>query len=155
MRITGTTTLQAPVEVVYAALIDPAVLAQAIPGCTSMELVGDSAYRMTVHAGVAAIKGAFHSDVQLTCNDGAPRQLTIHASGAGIPGHFSAEISIVLADAPGGSTLSSYTAAVTVGGAIGTLGRYILTRAAKKPIADFLRSFDRILGDTTELIAQH
>ena len=35
MKITGTSTLDAPVEQVWAAILDPAVLAVCIPGCSS------------------------------------------------------------------------------------------------------------------------
>jgi carbon monoxide dehydrogenase subunit G len=157
MRITGTTMLQAPVESIYAALVDPAVLAQVIPGCTKVEQLSEGSYCMTVTAGIASIKGAYQVDVRLTGADGAPHKLQVHASGAGLPGHFSADLTIALADSSTGSTMLSYSAAVTVGGPVGALGRFILTRAAKKSIADCFVAADRVLRDRakTELVTQH
>ena len=41
------------------ALNDPAVLVRTIPGCQQLEEVGPDAYRMTLTAGVASIKGTY------------------------------------------------------------------------------------------------
>ena len=46
-----------PARAVWAALNDPAVLVRTIPGCQQLEEVGPDAYRMTLTAGVASIKG--------------------------------------------------------------------------------------------------
>ena len=40
MKIAGEATLQAPVEAVWEALLDPAVLVRTIPGCERLETVG-------------------------------------------------------------------------------------------------------------------
>ena len=66
MRIAGNATLHAPVEAVYAALQDPAVLVRTIPGCERLEQVGEDAYQMTVTAGVASVRGTYAGDVRLT-----------------------------------------------------------------------------------------
>jgi len=65
MKVRGTATLQAPAERVWAALNDPAVLVQTIPGCEQLEAVGPDRYRMTITAGVASIKGTYLGDVEL------------------------------------------------------------------------------------------
>ena len=57
MKFTGDATLNAPVEKVWDALLDPSVLVRTIPGCERLEATGENAYAMTVTAGVAAIKG--------------------------------------------------------------------------------------------------
>ena len=51
MKITGEATLHAPLERVWWALNDPAVLVRTIPGCQQLEETGPDAYRMTVTAG--------------------------------------------------------------------------------------------------------
>ena len=85
MKVTGEATLHAPVERVYAALNDPAVLVRTIPGCERLEAAGEDAYRMTVTAGVASIKGSYAGDVRLT-DQVPPERFTLRASGAGAPG---------------------------------------------------------------------
>ena len=65
MKVSGTATLNAPPERVWAALNDPAVLVRTIPGCEQLEAVGTDRYRMTVTAGIASIKGSYLGDVEL------------------------------------------------------------------------------------------
>ena len=55
MKISGGSTLDAPVEQVWEAIQDPAVLARCIPGCEALRTVGEDRYAMSVTAGVAAI----------------------------------------------------------------------------------------------------
>ncbi len=66
MKVTGSATLHAPIDRVWAALNDPAVLVRTIPGCERLESTGENAYAMTVTAGVASIKGTYAGKVALT-----------------------------------------------------------------------------------------
>ena len=56
MKISGSNTLSAPVEEVWAAILDPAVLARCLPRCETLTTIGPDEYVMRVTAGVAAIK---------------------------------------------------------------------------------------------------
>ena len=66
MKVSGSAVLNAPVDQVYAAFNDPAVLARTLPGCQELREVGPDAYKMTITAGVASIKGTYEGDVALT-----------------------------------------------------------------------------------------
>lgn len=66
MKISGTATLQAPVEQVWQSLLDPNVLVRTIPGCERLEEIGENHYSAAVMAGVGAIKGTFQGKVQLS-----------------------------------------------------------------------------------------
>ena len=66
MKISGTHSLQAPVEQVWAAFMDPAVLARTLPGCETLTETGPDAYAMRVTAGVAAVKGTYDGTVAIT-----------------------------------------------------------------------------------------
>jgi carbon monoxide dehydrogenase subunit G len=59
MKVAGSAVLHAPVETVWDALLDPAVLVATIPGCERLETTGEHSYAMTVTAGVASIKGTY------------------------------------------------------------------------------------------------
>src|SRR5689334_10438431 len=129
MKITGEATLRAPVERVYAALHDAAVLVRTIPGCERLERVGDDAYAMTVTAGVAAIKGTYSGSVALTDHE-EPHGFVLRASGSGAPGTVSAEARVRLAGDGNGGTTLSYDADAVVGGMVGGVGQRILVGAA-------------------------
>ena len=57
MKFAGEATLVAPVEQVWDALLDPAVLVRTIPGCERLEATADNAYDMTVTAGCRLDQG--------------------------------------------------------------------------------------------------
>jgi carbon monoxide dehydrogenase subunit G len=77
MKISGSNSLNAPVDQVWAAMLDPAVLARCIPGCETLTATGPDQYAMRVTAGVAAIKGTYDGEVALTDKSGAARALAL------------------------------------------------------------------------------
>ena len=143
MKVTGSATLHAPRDKVWAALNDPAVLVRTIPGCQQLEEVGPDAYRMTVTAGVASIKGTYQGDVALTDQD-APGSFVLRASGAGAPGTVSADVRVTLAESDGVTRLD-YDADAIVGGMIGGVGQRVLAGVAKKTAGEFFKAVDDVL----------
>jgi uncharacterized protein len=144
VKVTGTATLHAPREAVWVALNDPAVLVRTIPGCQQLEEVSPDAYRMTLSAGVASIKGTYTGDVALTDQE-QPGAFTLRASGAGAPGTVQADVRVTLVDAGEGSTRLDYDADAVVGGMIGGVGQRVLTGVAKKTAGEFFRAVDDVL----------
>jgi hypothetical protein len=140
MKITGTSTLDAPVEQVWEAILDPAVLAVCIPGCSSLTTVGDDRYAMTVTAGVAAIKGTYDGEVALGDLQ-APSGLTLRARGAGSPGTIDADVKVRLTP-NGGGTEVTYDANASVGGAIGGVGQRMLSGVTRKMAGEFFTALD-------------
>jgi carbon monoxide dehydrogenase subunit G len=144
VKIAGSATLNAPRDQVWAALNDPAVLVRTIPGCQQLEEVSKDAYRMTLVAGVASIKGTYQGDVALTDQD-QPGAFTLRASGAGAPGTVQADVRVTLADEGGSTTRLEYDADAIVGGMIGGVGQRVLSGVAKKTAGEFFRAVDDVL----------
>lgn len=142
MKISGSSTLDAPVEKVWEAIQDPAVLARCIPGCESLTTVGDDRYAMSVTAGVAAIKGTYAGEVSLS-DKVTPSSLTMRATGAGAPGTIDADVKVRLAPSGAGGTELSYDADASVGGAIGGVGQRMLAGVTKKMAGQFFTALDR------------
>ncbi|TAM91056.1 MAG: carbon monoxide dehydrogenase [Jatrophihabitans sp.] len=144
MKVSGEAVLNAPVERVWAALNDPAVLVRTIPGCEKLETTGPDAYRMTVTAGVASIKGTYSGEVRLS-DQVAPSSFLMTASGAGGPGTVSTEVKVALADVGDGSTRLTYDADAVVGGVVAGVGQRMLTAVAKKTAGEFFGAVDDVL----------
>ena len=144
MKVTGTATLHAPREKVWAALNDPAVLVRTIPGCQQLEEVGPDRYRMTLTAGVASIKGSYQGDVALTDQE-QPGAFTLRASGAGAPGTVQADVRVTLEDLDETTTRLGYDADAVVGGMIGGVGQRVLSGVAKKTAGEFFAAVDDVL----------
>ena len=144
MKVSGHATLDASPEVVFDALNDPGVLVRTIPGCERLEQVGDDAYRMTVVAGVASIKGSYDGEVRLTDQD-RPNGFTLKATGAGAPGTVDATVRVTLAEANDGTRLE-YDADAVVGGMVGGVGQRMLAGVAKKTAGQFFTAVDDLLA---------
>ena len=142
MKISGSSTLESPVDKVWEAIQDPAVLARCLPGCESLAVIGEDRYAMSVTAGVAAIKGTYAGEVSLS-DKVAPSSLTMRASGAGAPGTIDADVKVRLVSSAGGGTDLSYDADASVGGAIGGVGQRMLSGVTKKMAGQFFTALDR------------
>lgn len=143
MKVAGQAVLHAPIDQVWAALNDPAVLVRVIPGCQQLEATGPDSYAMTVTAGVASIKGTYAGSVQLA-EQQRPNSFVLKASGAGGPGTVSAEVKIGLIEQDGVTRLD-YDAEAVVGGVIGGVGQRMLAGVAKKLAAEFFTGVDGVL----------
>jgi carbon monoxide dehydrogenase subunit G len=144
MKVSGDATLHAPIDKVWIALNDPAVLVRTIPGCERLETTGPDAYRMVVTAGVASIKGTYAGEVQIS-DQQEPNSFLMTASGAGGPGTVSTEVRVALADTGDGSTRLTYDADAVVGGVIAGVGQRMLVGVSKKMAGEFFQSVDDVL----------
>lgn len=145
MKVSGTSRLSADRATVWAALNDPAMLVQTIPGVQRLEALGGDAYKMTVAAGVGSIKGVYDGQVRLTDLE-HPGSFRMHAQGAGAPGTIGAEVLVTLAERADGGTELTYDAEATVGGMIGGVGQRMLTGVSKKMATEFFANVDSVLA---------
>ncbi|MFB4307780.1 carbon monoxide dehydrogenase subunit G [Actinomadura sp. GTD37] len=143
MQLNGSAGVAAPLDRVWDALQDPAVLARTIPGCRSLEETGPGAYRMTVTAGVASIQGTYVGRVELSEPD-PPRSFVLRARGQGAPGTVDATVRVRLSDG-GGATRIDYDADAVVGGMVGGVGQRMLGSVAKRTAGEFFAAVERDL----------
>jgi hypothetical protein len=151
MKLAGEAVLHAPVDRVWTALRDPAVLVATIPGCERLVATGEDSYDMTVTAGVASIKGSYAGSVSLT-DLPEPHTFLMKASGAGSPGTVSADVRVSLTEAGEGTRLC-YDADAVIGGVIGGVGQRMLIGVAKKLAGEFFSAVDDVLTGARPLAA--
>ncbi|ANH37753.1 Carbon monoxide dehydrogenase subunit G (CoxG) [Nocardioides dokdonensis FR1436] len=145
MKISGEAVLEAPVEQVWNAVLDPSVLVRTIPGCEQLQVTGENQYDMTVTAGVAAIRGTYTGTCEL--RDLQPHEsLVLKAAGAGAPGTISADVKVTFIDTGEGTTRLTYEAVAVVGGMIGGVGQRMLTSVSKRLAGEFFSSINRVLS---------
>lgn len=147
MKISGSVTVPHPVEAVWEAMLDPAVLVRTIPGCSRLETVAEHSYAMTVSVGVAAIRGTYDGTAVLS--DLVPeKSLVMRLTGAGAPGTIDATVDVTLAAVEGGTEVA-YDADATVGGMVGGVGQRMLTSVSKRMAAEFFRG----VGDAIAVVS--
>ena len=144
MRITGQHSVPFPVEQVWDALLDPAVLVRTIPGCERLEATGEHSYAMTVSAGVAAIRGTYDGTCALS--DLVPHEsLVMRLQGAGAPGTIDATVHVSFTEADGLTTVA-YDADATVGGMVGGVGQRMLASVSKRMAGEFFGNVAEAIG---------
>lgn len=135
MKFEGSYDLPAPREKVWAALLDPAQLMTAMPGCETLEVIGEGEYRAILKVGVAAVKGTFEGKVRLS-NLEPPSRYKMAVEGSGGPGFVRGEAAMELADLEGGTRVT-YSADVQVGGLIASVGQRMLGGVSKMMVDHF------------------
>jgi carbon monoxide dehydrogenase subunit G len=146
VNLDGSAVLHADPEKVWSVITDPAVLARTIPGCETLERVGEDSYRMDVSVGVGAIRGTYAGEVHLTDQE-RPTSYVMHASGAGAPGQVRATVTITLSP-DGEGTVLRYSADAVVGGPVAGVGQRMITGVAKRMAAQFFTAVDAELTGT-------
>jgi carbon monoxide dehydrogenase subunit G len=153
VNLDGSAVLHADPDRVWSVITDPAVLARTIPGCESLERVGDDEYKMNVSVGVGAIRGTYAGEVKLS-DQQRPSSYVMHASGAGAPGNARATVTINLEPADGGTTTLTYSADAVIGGPVAGVGQRMITGVAKRMAGQFFTAIDdELSGKVTPIAA--
>ena len=144
MKVAGEAVLNAPVEKVWDAILDPQVLVRTIPGCERLEATAENSYAMTVTAGVASIKGTYMGVCHLS--ELQPhKSLLMRAEGSGGPGTIGVDVRVGFEDIGNGTTRLTYDADAVVGGMIGGVGQRMLTSVSKRMAGTFFASVNDVL----------
>jgi carbon monoxide dehydrogenase subunit G len=140
--IEGEEKIAAPIDKVWAALNDPAVLKECIPGCQSLEKTSDNELAATVVLKIGPIKATFNGAVTLK-NLNPPKSYTIQGEGkGGIAGFAKGGADVTLTEDGADTTVLKYEAKADVGGKIAQLGSRLITSTSKKLAGEFFSTFN-------------
>jgi hypothetical protein len=146
MKLSDEIIINAPKEQVYAALNDPGILKQCIPGCEELIKHSDTELKAKVVLKVGPVKARFSGDVQLD-TAGAPDAFSLTGQGnGGAAGHAKGGADVTLT-ADGGTTILRYEANADIGGKLAQLGSRLIQGTAKKLAAKFFKSFADVVNE--------
>jgi len=149
MEMSGEELIKAPKAAVWAALNDPEILKQAIPGCQSVEKEDDTSFTAAVKVKVGPVRATFKGHVTLS-NIDAPNGYTITGEGkGGAAGFGKGGADITLTETDGG-TLLSYDVKASVGGKMAQIGSRLIDSTAKKLAGEFFKSFNELVSVAQE-----
>ena len=147
MKLKGEMRINAPRATVFAALNDPEVLKQAIPGCQDLEKTSDTEFTATVVAKVGPIKATFKGTV--TLHDlNPPESYAITGQGQGGTAGFAKGGAKIQLTEDGATTVMSYEVNADVGGKLAQLGGRLIEGTSKRLAGQFFESFKEIVGET-------
>jgi uncharacterized protein len=144
MDMTGEYRLAAPRAKVWAALNDPEILKQAIPGCEEVQKLSDTELSAKVLAKVGPVQARFAGKVTLSDLD-PPNGYRISGEGTGgAAGFAKGGATVHLAD-DGSGTLLTYKVEAQVGGKLAQIGSRLIDATARKMAGDFFQRFAQVV----------
>lgn len=146
MEMTGEQRLPAPREAVWAALNDPDVLKQCIPGCEEIQKTSDTEMTAKVSAKVGPVSAKFTGAVTLSDMD-PPNGYTISGEGKGGVAGFAKGSAKVGLTPDGDGTLLRYEVNASVGGKLAQIGARLIDATAKKMAEEFFSRFSAIVSE--------
>lgn len=147
MNMSGEYRIEAPIDVVWAAIQNPDILRAAIPGCEELDKTSDTEMAAKVSLKIGPVKAKFAGEVELQDLQ-PPNSLKIQGEGkGGIAGFAKGGADVKLAE-DGDETILSYAASAQVGGKIAQLGSRLIQSTAAKLADKFFANFKDQLADT-------
>ena len=140
MQMTGEQRIEAPIGVVWAALNDPDVLRACIPGCQSLEVIGENRFRASATIKVGPISARFGGEVQLSELD-PPNGYRITGEGSGGAAGSARGGARVALTRDGAATLLAYEVDADVQGRLASLGGKLIDVTAKQLAGVFFSRF--------------
>ena len=157
MQLSNYRDIAASPDMVWSALLNPAVLMACIPGCESMTGTPASGYQVVVVQKVGPVSARFNGIIHLSdITEG--QAVTISGEGKGGAAGFAKGGARVTLAAEGHGTRLSYTVEANVGGKIARLGSRIIDGFARKLADQFFENFKSALeqpagADTADIAA--
>ena len=142
MEMTGEQLIPLPQAATWAALNDPEVLKDCIPGCESITRTADQEYEVLLTAKVGPVSAKFKGKMTVADAD-PPRGYTLRFEGqGGVAGFARGEAAISLSP-EGQATRLAYTAKATVGGKLAQVGARLIDGVARQLAGKFFESFNK------------
>ena len=140
MEMSGSIEIGADRATVWAALLDPEVLKECVPGCQEMTGTPDDGFEATVVQKVGPVKATFKGGVTLQ-DRVEPESLRLDGEGkGGAAGFAKGGAAVSLHEIEGGTRLD-YEVEAKVGGKLAQLGSRIIDGFARKMADQFFERF--------------
>ena len=138
--------INASQDVVYAALNDPEILKQCIPGCEELVKHSNTELEAKVVLKIGPVKAKFSGNVILS-PDAPPERFSLTGTGNGGAAGYAKGGAVVELEQHQDGTLLRYTATADIGGKLAQLGSRLIQGTAKKLAAKFFKSFADLVGE--------
>ena len=143
MKVSGSATLAAPPEAVFAAICDPGALLEVIPGCQEIHQVSADEYRGRIAIRLPAVVGTYDTVVRLV-NAEAPTSGELEGHLVGRVGTIGGRAVFHLRGEDGG-TVVDYSGTGVVGGPLARLDTRFLEGFARSLVNEGLARLGRRL----------
>ena len=136
MEFSGTQTIAAPIETVWAFLMDVNKVAACAPGFQSLEVLGDEHWKAVVAVGIGAVKAKFTLDVTRPEME-EPTHMVVKGRGKAPGSAVEMSGDMVLTSLNDAETQMDWKASVVVSGTIASVGARLLQGTAERLTGQF------------------
>ena len=143
MQIDGSHTFAVPPETVFAALVDPELIASTLPGVHDFHVESPNHWRGNVRLPVGPKVAVTFELVERI----DPSRARLLAKGKTFGGSVQVDTAFDLEPTADGGTLMHYTAHVTLSGLLSRLGDGALKPVGQHQVAGVMRALERRFGD--------
>jgi carbon monoxide dehydrogenase subunit G len=149
MEMTGEYRIAAPREKVWAALNNPEILREAIPGCEELKSLSPTELEAAAKTKIGPVSARFKGKVVLS-NLNPPESYTLTGEGTGGAAGFAKGEAQVTLVAEGSETILRYAVKASVGGKLAQVGQRLVDGAARKMADEFFDRFAALAGGKVE-----
>ena len=149
MQLSDFRDIKADPATVWAAILNPDVLKDCVPGCESMTGSAEEGFEAVVTQKVGPVKATFKGAVAIS-DRVEGKSLRISGEGKGGPAGFAKGGAAVTLEPVEGGTRLSYEVDASVGGKIAQLGSRIIDGFAKKMADEFFTRFQQAVEGPQE-----
>ena len=151
MEFENTFDVPAPIDEVYAALLDVQRVAPCVPGAEVLEQSGEDAYKVAIKVKVGPVSMTYTGDVEIVEKDEAGHRAVLRAKAREARGQGTVN-SLVVMKLTGaeGSTTGEITTDVQLSGRVASMGRGIIQDVSARIVDQFSENLAEMLGGPAE-----
>jgi uncharacterized protein len=146
MKFDNAFMVQAPIDEVYAALLDVERVAPCMPGAEVVERTGDDAYKVAIKVKVGPMSMTYKGDVEIVEHDEAAKTATLRAKAKEARGQGTADAHVRMAlDERDGATHAAMETEVALSGRVAAMGRGVIADVSGRLVETFAGNLAQML----------
>jgi uncharacterized protein len=147
MKFENTFEVEAPIDEVYATLLDVERVAPCVPGAEVIEKSGDDAYTVAIKVRVGPISMTYRGNVEIVERDDANHRAVMRARARETRGQGTADARVELGLVQEGpKTKGTMGADVQLAGRAAAMGRGVIQDVSAKIVSTFSQNLEAMLG---------
>jgi uncharacterized protein len=147
MKFENTFAVDAPIDEVYATLLDVERVAPCVPGAEVIEKSGDDAYTVAIKVRVGPISMTYRGNVEIVERDEASHRAVMRARARETRGQGTADARVDLSLVQEGATTNgTMVADVQLAGRAAAMGRGVIQDVSAKLVSTFAQNLEQMLS---------
>src|SRR3954468_22767820 len=147
MKFENTFAVDAPIDEVYATLLDVERVAPCVPGAEVLEKTGDNAYQVAIKVRVGPISMTYRGNVEIVERDDEDHRAVMRARARETRGQGTADARVDLdLEQEGPTTKGAMVADVQLAGRAAAMGRGVIQDVSAKIVSTFAQNLETMLS---------